>query len=1031
MKNQSNTTNENENNASNLPFKDMTIKRIILGLGSGVAIPLIMQVLFSFINLFLEYKTGWFIPLPDTFGKIIEPKVIPSIPANLTIVLMTMIVCRSFSIFIKIWIAPYKNTREIFSLHVIFFIFYFSLTLMICFLYGAFPWDAVLNLYYIFMQKPLVPPDIRVSDYIWTLIAVVLVFVPINSRYANWKKAGGLISIADKKREDNAKDDNFINCGLREILRIFRGEPPSPPIPNIDTRHLEPRLRPIPDEMTSWEAESRNLICLKSQSYLFDPEEWHDNEDCWIGQNKDTQDLVVLHPAQEVINDAQIDSLINYADRLAKTRKSPGYELIIAINEDGLSEWTQSKSNKTSQQSITIVTKVALLKNLVDFSNYRRDIKRRATQDRLTDSNLSISDVYVSPQYAVSETDSSDFTNHLVSWLSDPSRRQIALLGEYGQGKSTVALMLAHQILETKIISSRIPILIELRGKSPRNVTPLELLGAWSAKYSINALSLMKLHTEGKLLLIFEGFDEMALVGDSDMRLKHFDTLWQFAHKNSKLIITGRPNFFLDEEEMKAALGIDKPLGDLPYCEALRLKSFGIHQISNSLRAYKDEVRNQICEFASKNPRFLELISRPSLLHIVATLWEQGKLADKLDQLNSAYIMDLFVRNSYRRQGLKQTNGNILEFMALTSLEREYFMKGIAAYMAAEKFQNQISGPQLNDIIGKLIQVMPPQVSVDALPISGEAREPLQQRVAKSEYGVEHVITDVRTCGLLVDDPSSIGMFRFGHKSFMEFLFASVIGDLIKDPKSIISKSILLASESQVVHITRLQVSIEFLADIVSDLQKNSDVRKDPLHYTHQENFADNLFKIIVGDSLLEKYRLNLFVLSILIRRRLRNPQDISDFTLEDLFSTRNNSRLILNNIKNIFFTITVLYTIFFAIFLAFYGFSREIPAFYLFNGFQKNPGSLVSTLEPTLTILITLIMSIMIITHSYILLTSLSLNKILGLKLWNFLCNEIKIKDVFMYKVAKIPSSLTKDKKFNYFISGFVTKKSSRPPFA
>jgi hypothetical protein len=39
------------------------------------------------------------------------------------------------------------------------------------------------------------------------------------------------------------------------------------------------------------------------------------------------------------------------------------------------------------------------------------------------------------------------------------------------------------------------------------------------------------------------------------------------------------------------------------------------------------------------------------------------------------------------------------------------------------------------------------------------------------------VKTDVRACGLLVDDPAAQGTFRFGHKSFMEFSYASIVAE--------------------------------------------------------------------------------------------------------------------------------------------------------------------------------------------------------------------------------------------------------------
>ena len=102
------------------------------------------------------------------------------------------------------------------------------------------------------------------------------------------------------------------------------------------------------------------------------------------------------------------------------------------------------------------------------------------------------------------------------------------------------------------------------RGKSPATLQPIELLGAWAAQRGLNPQALMKLLIAGRLILIFKGFDEMAEVGDTEARLKHFRNLWRFCYPGSKLAFTGRPNLLLDQQERRAALGIDESSGSGP-----------------------------------------------------------------------------------------------------------------------------------------------------------------------------------------------------------------------------------------------------------------------------------------------------------------------------------------------------------------------------------------------------------------------------------------------------------------------------------
>ena len=73
--------------------------------------------------------------------------------------------------------------------------------------------------------------------------------------------------------------------------------------------------------------------------------------------------------------------------------------------------------------------------------------------------------MYVFSQLFISEDEKTDAVEvYLKTWLDEPSQRQIALLGEYGQGKSSATLMFTYHLMcESSQLPKRIPILIELR----------------------------------------------------------------------------------------------------------------------------------------------------------------------------------------------------------------------------------------------------------------------------------------------------------------------------------------------------------------------------------------------------------------------------------------------------------------------------------------------------------------------------------------------------------------------------------------
>jgi len=539
-------------------------------------------------------------------------------------------------------------------------------------------------------------------------------------------------------------------------------------------------------ESLVWHEQARDLLQLSNCQYEFPDEGWHDQARCWIGTHKGTGDTVVLACHETLPGAAALQGLTDYADKVRRNQGSNGngLEFILALKDGDIDEQSQFDSHP-----LRTVSESRLLDGLVNFDDYFRDLRKRVEKDSLNGSDLTLAQVYTVSRYKLEKEGETQpgLETFLNNWLDEPGLRQIALLGEYGQGKSTASLMFSYHLMQRTQQTSRparIPILLELRGKSPRTLREDELLSTWAGRYGIDTRTLIKLLVSGRLLLIFEGFDEVDLSGDADARIEHFKIMWGLCYPKAKILVTGRPNYFLDDAELKAALGIQDPSLERPYCQAVHLTPFGFKEIEHSLRNLAADTRDGIITLARENERFRDIVSRPSMLHVVSILWHTENLAQYGQRINSALVMDDFVRHSLERQGGKGQKYDFTPpvggkakpaFMALNSRERAYFMEGIATYMLINGLPNQITARQL-EVVGRLlIDAIPDAVSlVDAQ--GGETRKPLRQRydLVNRPEEAQTILTDIRACGLLVPDLSRSGSFKFGHKSFMEFLAGKV-----------------------------------------------------------------------------------------------------------------------------------------------------------------------------------------------------------------------------------------------------------------
>lgn len=647
------------------------------------------------------------------------------------------------------------------------------------------------------------------SDRILVVLVLGIAAYIVLQIHKGWN---GAVSVHQFERQRFHEPSSFLREASDEARRVVRRRAPF-------ERHKQddpPRVGSVietPSGSLAWHVQARDLLCLHNRGYEIQADgDWHSEARCWVGRNKNTGHAVAVRCSDASPTAPELEGFVAYLVQLAKGRRLPLQDAeIFAAVRDG-----EDAVHTVGGFKIRQVTEERLLDDLVDFGDYFSQIKARVEKMPLPDSFLTLSKVYV-PSFIRNESGERlkpDLEEYLAKWLEEPGQRHIALLGEYGQGKSTASLMFAHHLIEgANRRPKRCPVVIELRGKSPQNLTPEQLLAVWAEPYGIAPRAVLKLLIAGRILLILEGFDEMAFVGDSTSRIAHFRTLWKLCYPNAKILITGRPNLFLDDKEMKTDLGIARGAASGGYCEAVHLEPFALDQIRTALRAHDDRTRSEIVELARNDEKFREIVARGSLLYVVSQLWLREKLSERKDEITSAFVMGLFIRHSYRRQ-VEKLDG--LSFMTLNEGERGYFMSGVAAYMAATRLPNQIQGDELFRAVRELYNPIPNSVSASSDGISTEDKKPLKARMEGIDDALTVVATDVRSCGILVTDQSAPGTFRFAHKSFMEYLVARVMSEEVTHTNREEVGAIRSATHISVKDLVRSPEALSFFVEILT-----------------------------------------------------------------------------------------------------------------------------------------------------------------------------------------------------------------------
>ncbi|WP_437737840.1 pentapeptide repeat-containing protein [Sorangium sp. So ce1335] len=331
--------------------------------------------------------------------------------------------------------------------------------------------------------------------------------------------------------------------------------------------------------------------------------------------------------------------------------------------------------------------------------------------------------------------------------LDSEHSRFVLVLGDFGTGKTFLLRELARRMGKTG--GALTPVLIEMRAlEKARDLNALiaqHLALAGLGKIDLPAFRHML--AEGRIALLFDGFDELAFRVTYDRAVEHFDTLIQAAQgKAAKVVVTSRSQHFISEQQVRSALAEKAAL--LPGYRLARLLPFTAEQIHRFLvnRLGSEEAADARMRLLADVKDLLGLSANPRMLGFIAEIEEaqlrQAKAGD--GEITSAGLYRL-----------------LLDRWLVWEYERAHPRGAQPGLSVAQRWR------AVTELATRLWQRTEQSVSIRELPPELIAA---LQALGRHELDVAVATHEIGSGTLLVwDDQEN---FRFIHQSVLEWLVA-------------------------------------------------------------------------------------------------------------------------------------------------------------------------------------------------------------------------------------------------------------------
>jgi len=456
----------------------------------------------------------------------------------------------------------------------------------------------------------------------------------------------------------------------------------------------------------------------------------------------------------------------HFAARVLRLRSSGDVNVgYLVTNSDFTADAKGAFQGRPEQHFVLLRTLAELQKKIIDFTPYLTHLIRQYEESNSFDTYEELDAV------EGSATNRFPLIPAFQQFAEDSHDGNMAILiGDYGSGKTTTARRLAYLLASQALApgyTGRIPCLIPLQYFSYTGTASsliLEFLSKEAGIRNIAYDAFDEMNRAGALLLILDGFDEMAKRVTRQVREESFRTLGDLWTQRSKLVITGRAGYFPAHTEFFSAVDMIRSSSSIAAMRRVlrrrpskltdillfavcpldtrQIKSF-LHKKLRITRETKAEKVDAILDQINSIYNLAELAQRPILLEMIAetlSLHRQQRIRTVV-QLYDAYTglwLDIDIaKGQFRTLISSQLRMDFALHLAWQMFER-----------GTEGMAESIHFIDLSEIVAAHFELDEPE-------------------------DVDHFSSDVRTCSFLHRD--NRGHYSFSHRSFFEYFLAKYL----------------------------------------------------------------------------------------------------------------------------------------------------------------------------------------------------------------------------------------------------------------
>lgn len=529
------------------------------------------------------------------------------------------------------------------------------------------------------------------------------------------------------------------------------------------------------------------------------------------------------------------------------------------------------------ENKIEVLTREKLLRTLFDFNIYKNDLVKYVESEQLATHYIEIygtskihpisilndhthheeeidsirenEETYISEVNNMGNKEAGTqpavlLKNYVDDFLIS-SHKALLILGDYGSGKTsfcyTYTLKLLDKFIEMK--SNILPILVKLRGYN-KAVGIAQLLTDYFVNElginNFNMSSLKLLLKNMNVVMIFDGYDEVAKKVDFDVKYDVLKEICSFIEDNTKIIITCRPNYFQSSSEYERIFknshySYEPGEKKVPDFIENSIADLNEKQIKCYIDSYQRELRDlnvsipDILKAISDTHDLTDLAKRPFLLYMILKtlpeiLKEEGRIYYK--KINAAKLYLKYTDVWINREDRKNKT-------LIRKEDKELFCKEIAFKLYVSDSKG-ISYKEFPETIKKHFRNL--------------------ERIEDIDYFTH----DIQSCSFLTSDRT--GYFTFIHKSFMEYFVADRVVCKIDESmeKSRKNNSDIIINLNDIIGKVYFSMEICFFIVDILELSKKNILNEVIYYYSQINSIAkSNLLSIMAkrDNNMVEIFR--------------------------------------------------------------------------------------------------------------------------------------------------------------------------------